>query len=317
MKADRVAALLAAVSLGMPVAAACSGLSVIRAPQVTPSYTARIPPAPAVIKPGKVLLGVASASVAQWNRDTGTHAALSVAYVSMARPVAPAFMRWVRLTAGTSKPVIEILPRRRTLTAIAAGADDRWLRSLRREITSPVVISFAPEANGTWYSWGAQPAMFRAAWRHVRQILGTRHITWMWQVSAAPVGVPSTRRGYSGRLASYWPGRRYVNWVGLDGYFEFPANTFAGLFGHALSNVRAFTRAPVLLSETSIGPGTGRHQFRDLRAIFTALRYHQFLGMIWFDKAQHQPPFHQDWNLQDRPALLAEFRQLAAAPPGM
>jgi mannan endo-1,4-beta-mannosidase len=286
----------------MPVAAACAGVAAMHG--VTP-----VTPGPASSVPTRgPLIGVAGTSVSGWNRSVGVPAALAVSYVSMARPIAPSFLRSVGRNADGSAPVIEILPRRTSLAAIAAGQEDAWFRSLDREITSPVVLSFAPEADGNWYSWGQQPALFIRAWRRVHAVIGTRDVTWLWQMSAGPAGQRVD-------LASYWPGSRYVNWAGLDGYFEFPANTFGQVFGHAITRIRKFTHAPLLLSEVSVGPGAV-HVAADIRALFAGLRRLRLLGLIWFNHAQHHPPFHQDWNLQNRPPALAAFRQAATKYAG-
>jgi Glycosyl hydrolase family 26 len=304
VKGGSTARLLVSISLLMPVAAACAGVAAMR--HLTSGTGTAVAP---VAEPARKvpahgpLIGVAGASMSAWNRSVGVPAALSVSYVSMARPVAPSFMHWVMVDADGATPVIEILPRRTTLADIATGQDDGWFRDLDRQITSPVVLSFAPEADGNWYSWGQQPAMFIQAWRHVHAVFGTRDVTWLWQMSAGLVGARAD-------LARYWPGSRYVNWAGLDGYFEFPYMTFGQLFGQAITKLRKFTHAPVLLSEAAVGPGAVRVA-ADIRAIFAGIERLRLLGLIWFNRDQHRPPFHQDWNLQNRPPALAAFRQAA------
>lgn len=302
----RAAALLAVASILMPAAAACSATLAIRQSPATRQPAAAVRTAPA-----QLLTGVAGAPVPAWNRATGTRAALSVSYISMGRPVPARFFRSATLNADGARPVIEILPRGTTLAAVAAGRLDGWLRQLAGQLTRPAVISFAPEADGTWYPWGGQPRRFIAAWRHVRAVIGTRRVTWMWQMSARPLGLPSTSRGYAGGVAAYWPGTAYVGWAGLDGYEEFPANTFGGLFGHVITSIRQLApHVPVLLSETAVGPGT-RRQAADVTELFAGIRRRHLLGVIWFDKTQHAPPYHQDWRLEDHPAALAAFRAAA------
>jgi hypothetical protein len=308
VKGRSTARLLVIVSLMMPAAAACAGVVAIRhAMAGSPGASAgpgasAAAPARAVPTHGP-LIGVAGTSVSAWNHSVGVPAALSVSYISMSRPVAPEFMQWVRVNADGATPVIEILPRSTSLAAVATGQDDGWLRDLDQQITSPVVLSFAPEADGNWYSWGQQPALFTQAWRRVHEVIGNRDVTWLWQMSAGPAG-------QSADLASYWPGRRYVDWAGLDGYFEFPYNTFGQVFGQVVTKVRKFAHKPLLLSEVSVGPEAVRVG-QDIRSLFAGIERMNLLGMIWFDHAQHKPPFHQDWNLQNRPAALAAFREAA------
>jgi len=289
---------LAVASAAMCCAAACAGLSGVASsghPRVG-AASAPVPEAP-VAQP---MIGVAGQSAAAWDKLTGVRASLSVSYLSMAAPVSRNFLRWAEIGADGARPVIEILPRGTTLRQVAAGADDNWLRSLKAEVGEPVAIAFAPEANGSWYAWGGHPDLFRAAWRHVWQVIGTRDVTWLWQMSA--------RAGVSG----YWPGRQYVTWAGLDGYFERPGATFATVFGRAVSEVRHLTTVPLLLTETAVGPLTG-HVPADIRLLFAAASAGHLAGVVWFDRAQDDPPSHQDWLLTAAPGALAAFRQAAAA----
>ena len=104
--------------------------------------------------------------------------------------------------------------------------------------------------NGTWYSWGyhhVPPRVFVAAWRHVVTVFragGARNVTWLWTVNVIQktVHVMSPVR--------WWPGRAYVNWVGIDGYYRRPSWKFAALFGPTIKAVRTLTLDPILISET-------------------------------------------------------------------
>jgi hypothetical protein len=215
---------------------------------------------------------------------------------------------WAQAHAEGAEPVIEILPRGNvTLRGIISGGKDRWLRQLRAQITAPVVISFAPEANGPWYTWGNQPQRFITAWRHVHRVLGTKNITYLWQMSSRP---SATKRsaGSKHKLTEFYPGAKFVSWVGFDGYFEFPADTFGNVFGNSIHTIRKVSHKPVLLSETAVGPGV-RHVARDITALIHNARSWHLLGLIWFDGAQHQPPYHQNWNLESRPRALRAFRR--------
>ena len=108
--------------------------------------------------------------------------------------------------------------------------------------------------NGNWYSWGAghvPAATWVAAWQRVvtdiRAVGGTQ-VTWLWTIS---------HRG-SAPIRPYWPGAAYVSWVGIDGYFERPSDSYGSVFGSSVGQVRSFTSKPILLSEVGVGPGTGR-----------------------------------------------------------
>jgi len=110
----------------------------------------------------------------------------------------------------------------------------------------------------------------------------------------------------TGPIASWWPGSRYVSWVGIDGYYYRPSSTFATVFGETIAQVRAFTGKPLLLSETGVGPVAG--QSVKIKGLFAGMRQYQTLGLVWFDIAQHQGIYHQDWRIEDSRAAARAFR---------
>jgi Glycosyl hydrolase family 26 len=144
-----------------------------------------------------------------------------------------------------------------------------------------------------------------AAWRRVvstfRQA-GASNVTWLWTVNSVNASAAP--------LSQWWPGGAYVDWVGIDGYYYTPADTFGSVFGTTISQVRAFTTAPILISET--GAGAGPEQAAQIRALFAGVQAGRLAGLVWFDMAQHDGQYHQDWRLEDSPAGLAEFSRDAA-----
>ena len=110
----------------------------------------------------------------------------------------------------------------------------------------------------------------------------------------------------TGPIASWWPGAQYVTWVGIDGYYYRPSDTFASVFGTTITQVRTFTSKPVLLSETAVGPAAG--QFAKIQDLFHGMAKYKTLGLVWFDKAQHGGIFHQDWRLADSLQAQISFR---------
>lgn len=219
-----------------------------------------------------------------------------------------------RLAAGHgAEPVLQLEPTM-SMARIAAGGDDAYLRRLARQVSGyghPVVLSFAPEANGNWYSWGwsrTPAAQWVAAWRHVVTAFRqqrVRNVTWMWTVN-----VPFRD---SGPVSAYWPGAAYVGMVGVDGYFLRPSDTFNSVFGPLVSQVRTLTAKPLLISETAAGPASGRERDPQIRSVFAGVKADRLAGLIWFDEAQHGGIYHQDWRLENDPGALAAFRAGARA----
>jgi Glycosyl hydrolase family 26 len=214
--------------------------------------------------------------------------------------------------AHGAEPLVQIYPGRHMPVAqVARGRGDGYLRRYAAQVRAfghPVILSFAPEPNGSWYPWGwtrAPAATWVAAWRHVVRVFraaGARNVTWLLTLNVA---FPD-----SGPPSAYWPGAAYVDWIGIDGYYVRRGDTFKSLFLPTLHAVRRLTSKPVLISETAVGPAAG--QVRGIANLFAAIRRQRLTGLVWFDQAQHRGIYHQDWRLEDSAAALAKFRLEAA-----
>jgi mannan endo-1,4-beta-mannosidase len=210
--------------------------------------------------------------------------------------------------------LIQINPRRVSLAGIATGRYDGYLRRYAGEVRrfrSRVALSFGHEMNGWWYSWGpprTRPATFVRAWRHIHDVFAAQHVTnvsWVWTVSR-----DASRRGWPA-VRAWWPGAGYVNWVGIDGYFRKPGQSFSYVFGQQLAQIRRFTQAPVLIGETAAGPGPD--QARQIQSLVTGVRRQHLLGFVWFDIDAKER-----WNINADPSAQTALHQaLATKPAGL
>jgi hypothetical protein len=301
-----LAALVAAV-----VALSSTGVRLIIVPSQPPPVHASLPPTSSaylgVYEPGSP---PAYAPVANFAVAAGRQPNMIGYYSGWAEPFESSFARRVRRHGII--PYVQIDPTYASVSAIAAGAYDLYLRGYAdsvRDFGHAVVIGFGHEMNGNWYSWGyghTAPSTFVAAWRHIVTVFrseGADNVTWLWTVNQDRPG--------TGPVAAWWPGARYVTWVGIDGYYIRPSDTFAEVFGRTISQVRAFTSKPVLLSEAGVGPDVG--QFAKISNLFDGLRQAKALGLVWFDENQQGGPYRQDWRIEgDRVAEVA-FRLGTAA----
>jgi mannan endo-1,4-beta-mannosidase len=249
-------------------------------------------------------------SVEDFARAAGRRPNLVGYYSGWGEPFAASFARAVHGHGAVT--IVQMDPTFASVPWIAAGHYDGYLRSFAdsvRDFGHSVVIGFGHEMNADWYSWGYKhvPALtFVAAWRHIVSLFrsqGTNNVTWLWTINQ---DLSST-----GPLASWWPGARYVTWVGIDGYYYRPSSTFTTVFGETIAQVRTFTRKPVLLSEAGVGPQAG--QSAKIHNLFAGMRQYQTLGLVWFDIAQHQGIYHQDWRIEDSRAATAAFRRSASS----
>jgi mannan endo-1,4-beta-mannosidase len=221
-----------------------------------------------------------------------------------------------QISASGAVPLVQINPFGVSLADIAAGRYDGYLISYADQVRSfgrSVIIGFAHEPNGNWYPWGqgkASPASFIGAWRHIVDVFraqGADNVTWLWTVNSMGNGV--------GPIAGLWPGAAYVTWVGIDGYYVRPGDTFASVFGPTITAVRQLTSDQILISETAVGPATG-DQPGKITDLFAGVRAQHLLGLVWFDKSQDKGPYRQDWRLEGDPAAITAFRRGADYLPG-
>jgi mannan endo-1,4-beta-mannosidase len=248
--------------------------------------------------------------LAKFDHAITARAALTVRYMAWGKPF-PA--TYVAHAAGLrAETVLELEPRGPkdpSLAAIAAGVGDRWLRKFAAEMLAlpdHIILSFAPEMNGAWYKYGhghVPPSDYVRAFRHVHDVLAATRaaklITYLWQPSAVHLTTPPPE--------PYWPGAKYVDEIGLDGYYFFPSDTFRVIFGQTLRMLRALApKTPILIGETAIGPKS-EHEGADIKDLFAGIRRNHLIGLIWFDKRQKVNIYHQDWRLQDNHAALADF----------
>jgi mannan endo-1,4-beta-mannosidase len=244
--------------------------------------------------------------IAEFAAATGVKPGIVVYFSSWKEPFSTSFAQ----TAWDHDAyvLVQLEPKGVTLASIAAGGSDAYLRSYADAVVAfghPVILSFGHEMNGTWYPWGyghASPAMFVAAWRHVVGVFraaGAANVTWLWAVNSIE------GEGASSSLSQWWPGAAWVSWTGVDGYYYQATDTFDSVFGSAISDIRTFSSAPLLIAETAVGTTPNRESQID--GLFAGVSAERLAGVVWFDAAQHAGLYHQDWRLEDDPDALAAF----------
>jgi len=211
--------------------------------------------------------------------------------------------------------VVQIDPKNVSLVSIANGKYDGYLRTYAAAVKAfgaEVVLSFGHEMNGNWYSWANQhtsPTAFVAAWRHIVTVFraaGAGNVIWLWTVNRIDNSVPIPNPG------PWWPGKSYVTWVGIDGYYYGPSSTFSQVFGPTIVDLRELTNDPILIAETGASPDAG--QAAKITDLFEGVQSYGLMGFMWFDAnaGRTSEGVPQDWRI-DNPAALTSFREDAGA----
>lgn len=102
------------------------------------------------------------------------------------------------------------------------------------DFVSPILIDFAPEANGNWFPWdgvcnGAGhktgfgsplladgPERYRAAYRHLIAIFrraGATNVTWVMHFDS----YAKPDRAWN-KMRAYYPGDSFIDWIGVSAY---------------------------------------------------------------------------------------------------
>jgi mannan endo-1,4-beta-mannosidase len=252
--------------------------------------------------PGSAFVGLAvngdiAGSVRSFSRATGVHPALVEIYSNFGS--AFPWLQVGRVRGQGATPFIQWNPRNAPLGQIAQGAFNSYVRHFARAVKSfghQIVLSFGHEMNGTWYPWGrlhATPQQFIGAWRHIHAIFARKHVTnvtWSWDPSHG--GAPASE---------WWPGSRYVDWIGIDGYLR-PGQTYSGIFAQQLANIRSVTSRPVFIAETAVAPGPG--QAHQIKGLFQGMLQDKLMGLVWFDVNRLKA-----WRLEGRPPAVRAFRR--------
>jgi len=236
-------------------------------------------------------------SIESFARAAGMQPSLVGYYSLWERPFALAFANSVHRHG--SIPLVQMVPADVSASAIASGSYDGYLSAYAEAVRAyghSVVIGFAPEANADWwsYGYGHSPARaFVAAWRHVVTLfraLGADNVTWLWTIAADVGG--------TGPISSWWPGASFVSWVGIDGFYNRPSDTFNSVFVSTIDQVRTLTSRPILLSETGISRDA--NQLTNIIDLFAGIARYRILGLMWCDYGQ--------WRIDDSPLAERAFR---------
>jgi hypothetical protein len=252
-------------------------------------------------------------SVNKFGSETGRQPQIVLSYSPWNQSFNSQFADTVRNANGI--PFIEVLPKGVSMSSIADGSWDSYIRLFAKQIRqfgSRVVIGFAPEMNGNWYSWGngnTPSSTYIAAWRHVVDVFretGASNATWLWVVNDVVAGETP--------ISHWWPGANYVTWIGIDGYYYQPTADFDSVFGLAISEVRSLTNKPILISETAVGPGP--QAATQIEGIFKGVKSNHLIGMVWFDESQSGGQYALNWRIEGDPARINAFRDgVESLPP--
>ncbi|MFD9293044.1 glycoside hydrolase family 26 protein [Streptomyces sp. NPDC060030] len=180
-----------------------------------------------------------------------------------------------------------------------------------KELGEPFFLDFAAEMNEEEGWGGHDPERYVAAYRHVHDVFddhGASNVVWVWAPNV-------TDSADAPEAMSYYPGDRYVDWTGVDGYNwgtsepDFAWQSFTELFRDIYGELADIGK-PIIIGETG-SDETGGSKAEWIEGIVPGLKdeFPLIKALVWFDvdKERH-------WQINSSPATLAAYRRMAADP---
>jgi hypothetical protein len=224
--------------------------------------------------------------------------------------------------------------------AIAGGRHDAYLKKYAADVKQwgkPVMIRLAHEMNGRWYPYGTAmdapgvrhngntPADYVAMWRHVWDVFHEAEATnvyWVWSPNILFVNAENTVAQQQADYVALYPGDRYVDWIGLDGYCDGVKGrwkSFAELFDASYRAITALCSKPLMIaefacSEAGAPPGTSKADWIT-RTYMVEIpeRYPRIKLVNWFDRDKTKQG-ETDWRFNSSPKALSAYSAAVNSP---
>lgn len=203
--------------------------------------------------------------------------------------------------------------------AIAAGAHDDYLRRWARAVKGtghPYFIRYAHEMNGVWMTWSIDPAAYIRAWRHVWNVFrqeGATNARFVWSPNSNGF---QDEAAFEKTIALYWPGRRYVNELGVTLVrFKSQPWTLDQIFAR-IARMHALYRRPVILTEVKVYRQIRGAWLRQMRCALVQTPY--VLRIVWAEtpsKGMAVQPWVGDMNWSLVNDATARLQVLALRRP--
>jgi hypothetical protein len=191
--------------------------------------------------------------------------------------------------------------------AILSGRYDSMIRERADAVAGldgRVFLRFFWEMDGSYKQpWVGSPRKFVAAWRHVHRIFenrGATNVAWVW--------TPNAWAFWTGEAMRYYPGDRYVDWAGGDGY-NWGGSGWRGFGSIFRAMYEVFEgRKPMMVAETgAIERGGSKARWIDRCAYKLRNRFPQIRAFVWFNSIDGR----FDFRMNTSRASLRAFRSMA------
>ncbi|OPY56454.1 MAG: Endoglucanase H precursor [Pelotomaculum sp. PtaU1.Bin035] len=222
---------------------------------------------------------------------------------------------------------------------LSAVEDNDYLRSfagILQDYGLPVFLRFAAEMNGDWTPWSGNPELYIEKFRLVAGVMRQEapNVAMVWSPGYYP----------EEKVDAYYPGDRWVDWVGINAYSDYyfnglpdsPASTatvnYQGINANPLRKFKAIydrysPSKPIMISETGVA-WANRYPFVDVSEWGAANleRFYSYLPLIYprikavyyfnFDISNkgREFPCPSHYLISGNKEMLRAYRQATASP---
>ncbi|MDO3408231.1 glycosyl hydrolase [Saccharibacillus sp. CPCC 101409] len=215
------------------------------------------------------------------------------------------------------------------LSGLGQVKDDAYLHRLAKDAAAsgvPIFLRFANEMNGNWTPWTTTPKNYIEKFRLVADVFHKEapdNVAMVWAPGANPVD----------SIPSYYPGDKYVDWVGVSLYSIYnPTGDPLGQGMDRTSHIEKLDaiyklyadRKPIMIAEGGVSymyPEKKRdvtewsvYQTQQLYATLP-MKYPKVKGIFWFDvDSQGTGDRVKYYGLSGNAKLLAAYKKLVSSP---
>ena len=236
------------------------------------------------------------------------------------------------------QPYEQSRPNKLNLHLIRAGKYnsyiDRWADAAK-SYGQPLLVSWGLEMNGNWFPWSGVfhgggkkingqylgPETYKNAYRYIVDRVrarGANQILWVFHVNGY-----AEPQALWNRMAQYYPGAKYVDWLGLSAYGkQFPYQDWSSAadamdnYYHELSLVDP--DKPIILAEWGVGefPKSG-NKAQYIHDALERIIYHYSrmkAAVFWHERWQNEDNSFSDLRVNSSPAALNAYQKGIANP---
>ena len=204
---------------------------------------------------------------------------------------------------GTSVSIVD---------SILNGQHDEYIHAFAQEAAKfgkEFFLRPAHEMNGHWYGWSGlkNGAAKEGAEKYIKlyryiydifKIENVHNISWIW----SPFALSFPDEEWN-EMRNYYPGDKYVDWVGLDAYnwYEYhPYQSFKDLFRKGLNQLLEVTKEkPIMIAEFGSNKFDGRDKW--IEDAFTTIRENSFYkcidAFVWFNIDKIEEEKQLNWAI--------------------